>query len=88
MLPVKRSYSDHSSSSQSSTGTSTSSPAPAVHAYASAVPQKYLAIPASSAPSERVFSKSKHLVMSCRSKYDVERVERLIMMKFNKIYDD
>ena len=46
--------------------------------------QKYLAIPASSAPSERVFSQLKLIVERKRWRMDGGRVERVIFLRCNK----
>ena len=46
---------------------------------------KYLAIPASSAPSERVFSQLKLVIDSKRWRMDAGRVERVIFWRCNKL---
>ena len=49
--------------------------------------QKYLAIPASSAPSERVFSQLKLIVERKRWRMDGGRVERVIFLRCNKNFN-
>ena len=49
--------------------------------------QKYLAIPASSAPSERVFSQLKPIVEGKRWRMDGGRVERVIFLRCNKNFN-
>lgn len=46
--------------------------------------RKYLALPASSAPSERIFSKMNAVVDKRRASLDPDRVERLVFIKDNK----
>jgi hypothetical protein len=46
--------------------------------------RKYLALPASSAPSERIFSKMNAVVDKRRASLDPDRVERLVFIKENK----
>jgi hypothetical protein len=46
--------------------------------------RKYLALPASSAPSERIFSKMNAVVDKRRASLDSDRVERLVFIKENK----
>jgi hypothetical protein len=48
--------------------------------------RRYLCIPASSAPSERVFSKMNIIVSKRRSQLEVERVERLLLLSMNSQY--
>ena len=46
--------------------------------------RKFLALPASSAPSERIFSKMNAVVDKRRASLDPDRVERLVFIKENK----
>ena len=46
--------------------------------------RKYLALPASSAPSERIFSKMNVVVDKRRASLDPDRVERMVFIKENK----
>ena len=46
--------------------------------------RKYLAIPASSAPSERVFSQMKIIVERKRWRMDPERLESVLFLRCNK----
>lgn len=46
--------------------------------------KKYLALPASSAPSERIFSKMNAVVDKRRASLDPDRVERIVFIKQNK----
>jgi len=46
--------------------------------------RKYLALPASSAPLERIFSKMNAVVDKRRASLDPDRIERLVFIKENK----
>ena len=48
---------------------------------------KYLAIPASSAPSERIFSQLKLVIDRKRWRMDAGRVERVIFLRCNKLFN-
>lgn len=46
--------------------------------------KKYMAIPASSAPSERVFSLAKNILTRRRYRLDPQRLERLVFLNHNR----
>ena len=47
--------------------------------------KKYLSLPASSAPSERIFSKMHAVVDKRRASLDPDRVERIVFIKENRL---